>query len=411
MLGRRQFLVGGAAFAALSLPKAAALTTDRVPISPLAFGARGDGKTDDTRAVHEALDHAIGNRLPLDGGSAVFGISANIVMRRRSDPWIRSLRLRQLAPANDRKSLCFSACERIRIDSLQVDVGTHADTGYMNDSAGLWVEGGSGHNIRNVEAFGSGKNSLIFILGTTGSTYSNLLARDARYDAPAARDDVLQGIFMLKNVDCTLDRPKVSRLSGNASPAFPNRFTRGIVLGGNVRVRIVDASVSDVDQGIDVTGSDGNRDCLIIRASCHRCTTAGVKLANSAVGCKVIDSVAEHCGLMGFFASGPSGPHLPFKTQDCDFIRCTAIDAGYNGFHDSTPSSGFRIERNEYDPDYPKGIRLLECRAIDQQPIKTMEYGFLDHVEPKADTAPNRLIDCRSEGHIRSATFGPWTLG
>jgi len=277
----------------------------------------------------------------------------------------------------------------------------------MNESGGLWIDGGSDHDVRNVEVFGDGKNSLIAIWNTKKSSYTKLFVHDAAYDSPIATDDVLQGIFLLRNIDCILQSPSVSRLHGNANHRFPNRFTRGITLAGNVRVGIVDAAVGDVDQGVDITGSDGNRNCTVLRAHCIRCNSVGVKLANSAVSCRVMDSVTEDCGLVGFLASGPSEPGLRYKTQDCDFIRCTAFDIGYNGFADSAPHAGFRLERNRYDPDYPMGIRFIGCRSIDRQRVKTMEYGFYSHID-SGGTKPNQLIDCQSEGHIKTAISGRW---
>jgi hypothetical protein len=409
MLDRRDLLTGGIAVAALAVPGISQLERATAAVNPLSYGARGDGIADDTLAVRKALAFAFRNGLAVDGGTATFGVSDSIAVVGASAPSIKALRLRQLRPRPERKTLQFSQCNSISIESLRIDAGHSRNSGYMNTSGGLWIEGGSNHDVRNVEIFGNGKNSLVGIWNTTRSTYRDFLVHDAQYDAPTARDDLLQGIFMVNNTDCVLQSPAVSNLSGNANRKFPNRFTRGIVLGGNVRVSIVDAKVSDVDQGIDLTGSDGNRDCLVLRAHCLDCTGVGIKLANSAVRCRVMDSVAERCGLMGFLASGPAEAGLPYKTQDCDFVRCTALDSGSNGFSDSAPHAGFRVERNRYDRAYPMGIRLIRCQAIDRQAVRTMDYGFYADVDRSAASRPNQLIDCRSEGHIKGPRFGSWS--
>jgi hypothetical protein len=407
MFGRREFLIGAGALGVAAAQPSSRLSGRTRHVDPRAFGARGNGITDDTRAVNAAFSEAFDQGLPVDGGAALFAVREDLRISGAAKPWIRSLRLRQLSPSDDRKTLYFHNCEAIRIDRLQVDVGTSRATGYMNESGGLWIDGGSDHDVRNVEVFGDGKNSLIAIWNTSKSSYASLSAHDAAYDSPVTKDDVLQGIFLLQNIDCILQSPRVSNLHGNASSRFPNRFTRGIALGGNLRVRILDAEVGDVDQGIDITGSNGNRQCAVLRAHCVRCNAVGVKLANSAVGCRVMDSVAERCGLVGFLASGPSEAGLRYKTEDCDFIRCTALDIGYNGFADSAPHAGFRVERNRYDPDYPRGVRFIGCRSIDRQRIKTMEYGFYSHVD-LVGTKPNQLINCHSEGHSRAPTLGRW---
>ena len=109
--------------------------------------------------------------------------------------------------------------------------------------------------------------------------------------------------------------------------------------------------------------------------------------------------------MYGFMASGPSEPSLPFKTQDCDFVDCTSIDAGYNRISFPDPS-GFIVRRGDYDLDFPKGIRFIRCRAIDRQASKTMKYGFYSDVP--AGAKPNRLLDCTSAGHARAAREGAW---
>jgi hypothetical protein len=344
----------------------------------------------------------------VDGGDAQFAVNGDVTVSGRTGLWIKSLRLRQLSPADDRKTLHFLGCDRIRIDGLQINVGSSKTVGYFDQSGGLWIDGGADHRVSNVEVFGNGKNSLISIWNTSRSKYANLHSHNAEYALRLAKDDVLQGIFLCRNTDCIVQSPIVSSLSGNASSRFPTRYTRGIAACGNTNVSIIEARVSDVDQGIDLTGSDGNRGCRILRAHCFQCNSVGVKLANSAVGCTVADTIAERCGLMGFLASGPAEPDLPYKTQSCDFIRCTSLDPGYNAFADSAPHAGFRVERNRFDPEFPMGIRLIQCRALDRQTQRTMEYGFYEDVELAAGGPPNQLIDCTSSGHLRAMKRGGW---
>jgi hypothetical protein len=411
-LARRDLLLGGVAAGAgaLAVPLTKNLPRDRA-VDPRAFGASGDGVTDDTTALKSAIAYAVEHDLPVEGGSSQFAVRGNIVVEARSKPWIKSLRLKQLAPSNDRKTLFFNDCERIRIDHLEIDVGNSTVTGYFNESGGLWIDGGSGHDVRNVDAFGHGKNSLISIWNTTRSSFRNLRARDATYDARSAKDDVLQGIFLCRNEGLHIQSPIVANLGGNADLRFPNRYTRGIVGCGNRELTISDAQVTNVDQGIDLTGSDGNRNCSVLRARCVECTSVGIKLANSAVDCRVEDCVAERCGLMGFLASGPAEPGLKFKTSNCDFIRCTAYDPGFNGFADSAPHAGFRVERNRADWEYPMAIRFIECHAIDRQQRKTMEYGFYEDVRSHGDSKriPNQLINCTSSGHRSGVKNSGWS--
>lgn len=411
MVDRREFLLGGLAagglgVAALQIPR----SIEQRSVSPLHHGAVGDGKADDIEAVREALSHAFRSGVPVDGGDRVFAVGGDISIVEAASPWIRSLRLKQLIPQMDGKTLNFKGCESILVERLTIDRGSNKTIGLMDSAGGLWIEGGSNHRVSNVEISGHGKANGIVLWGTQKSIYDHLLVRDMGFDDAAAADDVMQGIWMVRNADCVLRNPRVSNLFGNARYAgaeFPNLRTRGIALGGNVRVEIIEPHIRHVDQGIDFTGSDGNRQCMVRGGYSYECASVGVKLANTAVGCRVIGHTVERAGMYGFLASGPSEKDLRYKTQECDFVDCTALDIGFNGISHPTPA-GFEILKGDYDIDHPKGIRFIRCRAIDRQPRKTMKYGFFSNVANDAASSPNRLVDCSSQGHIIEGRSGAW---
>jgi len=414
MLGRREFLIsalGASAAGAVALKSGAVRTSGGSAVDPRSHGARGNGASNDLEALNRAFAEALRSGRPIDGGNAVFAVAGALRLTRALAPWIRSLRLRQIAPANGLSTLHFEKCQAIQIDGLEIDLGRSPRTGDMNSTFGLWIEGGSNHKVRNVEAFGDGKNSLIAIWATSGSRYENLVVRDAHFDDAAATDDVMQSIWLYGNRDCILHNPVVSDLTGNASYVgrrFANLRTRGIALSKNSRVTIIEPKIRNVDQGIDVTGSDGNLQCVINGGHSSDCGSVGVKFANSAVGCKAVGHVAQRCGMYGFMASGPAEANLPFKTQDCTFLDCTSLDTGYN--HISFPApSGFIIRRGDYDLDFPKRIRFVRCRAIDRQKVRTMKFGFYSEVP--ATLRPedgNELVGCTSEGHARASRSGAW---
>jgi hypothetical protein len=409
MLARREFLAGGTAFAGLAAACRARTAGTLPGIDPLAYRARGDGATDDTRAVREALAHAIAAGAPLDGGDRLFAVSGDVSVHGVYGPYIRALRLRQLSPAQDRKTLFFDNCNAIRIDSLQILVGDAKGAGHMNRSGGLWIDGGSGHDVRGVDVSGHGKNSLIAIWNTRKSTYSGLHVHDAQYDDASARDDVLQGIFMVRNTDCLLKSPLVSHLGGNANSRFPYRFTRGIALSGNLRVTVADAAVANVDQGIDWSGTDGNTDCRTVGGKAYQCTTVGLKHGDSAVGCRASGVTAQRCGTHGFLLAAGGDPDARQKTSFVDLVDCTAIDIGALHVDFSDSRFGFSVEGKAREPHFPQGCRLIRCRAIDTQRVKTMLYGFYDNITyDPASTKANQLIDCSSEGYIKAARHGDW---
>lgn len=414
ILGRRELLFGGlgsAAVGAFALQSRALVPFTQTSVDPESFGAIGDGQTDDLPALMAAFAEAGRSGQPVDGGDRIFGLRGSLHIKAASRPQLRSLRLRQLAPANGVSTLHFEDCMGVDIDRLEIDAGQSRRSGDANSTFGLWIEGGVNHDINNVVVHGHGKYSLIGIWNTAASSYTNLTARDAAFDDPAAADDVLQGIWLYRNRNCVLRDATVMNLTGNASYVgrrFANLRSRGIVLGGNQRVAILNPTVRNVDQGIDLTGSDGNLRCVIEGGESSECGSVGVKFANSAVDCRVSRHIATRCGMYGFMASGPAEANLPHKTQDCDFIDCTSIDVGFNRIAFPDPS-GFIIRRGDYDLDYPQGIRFIRCRAVDRQPAKTMKYGFFSDVP--SGRKSNRLIECTSEGHGRAAQAGAWSNG
>jgi hypothetical protein len=283
----------------------------------------------------------------------------------------------------------------------------------MNDSGGLWIDGGSGHRSPQCRCSGHGKNSLFAVWNTRDSLYANVHVHDVAFDDRRAGDDVVQGMWLSGNVNCTFQAPVAADMTGNASfrgKAFPNLRTRGIALGGNRGCTVIDALVQNVDQGIDFTGSDGNVDCSVVRGRAFQCTSVGLKFANSAVNCRAAGFTAERCGAQGYLISGPSGI-LPHSTADIELSDCIALDTGYN--HLPTGTAGFMIQAGAGATGalvyYPRGVRLIRCSAIDSQAEKTMEYGYYSNVVGRSGSGPpNLMTDCRSSGHKVAARHGSW---
>ena len=413
MLTRRLLLQAGLGVVGAGLVSRS--STSSAAVDPKQFGAVGDGAADDAGAVLAAMRLAFERGLPLDGGNTLFGIRGDLRFARLQHPWIRSLRLRQLSPSNARKSLHLVNCESIRIDRLDIDVGRSRAVGYMNESGGLWIDGGSRHRVANVDVSGHGKNSLIAVWNTRDSLYTGLHVHDVAFDDRNARDDVVQGIWLNANTNCTLQNAVVADLGGNASfrgKAFAQLRTRGIALGGNRACTVIDPLVQNVDQGIDFTGSDGNVGCSVIRGRAFQCTSVGLKFANSAEDCRATGFTAERCGAQGFMVSGPSEV-LPHFTAGIELSDCVALDSGYNHF--PTATAGFMIQAGAGAKGplvhYPRGIRLVRCSAIDRQADKTMDYGFYSNVvAASGSTPPNMMMDCRSSGHRREARHGSWLV-
>lgn len=380
-------------------------------VSPRDFGATGDGVADDTTAVTAALTYAFANSLAVDGGNGQYAVNGNLSFTGAVRPFIRRLRLKQTNPATGRITLRLFNCDQVRIDSLHIDVGSSQTLGEMNGTLGLLIDGGSRHTIRNVTATGNGKLSYVGFWNCTDSLFDNVKVHDGLFNDAAAVDDVVQGIWLNTCTNCTLAHPKVHSLTGNAKypagvgPTYAELRTRGIVLNGCVGVTIVAPSLRNVDQGIDVTGSAGNRKIVILGGRSYEMASVGVKLANSAVDCRVIGHIAEKCGFHAFLASGPAEAGLTYKTMDCDFLGCEAINTGWNGIA-FADKSGFMIRAGDFDADFPKGIRFINCVSKDDQGVPTTKYGFYNEGIAYSAGKPNEVINGRSIGHTNNAEAG-----
>lgn len=358
---------------------------DRSGVSPLDFGAAGDGRTNDLKAVTAAISHALDNGYPLDGGEVEYGVAGDISIAGRREPHIASLRLKQLAPANGRNTLAFANCEQIRIDSLAIDVGSSRSLGNMDNTTGLQVRGGSGHRIRDVTVTGDGKITYVRFWLCTDGVFENIYVHDGRFEDQEmdphgfrVPDDVVQGIHLSDCTNCSLVNPVVRNLTGNATYfntamaiiPYANFRTRGIAGGGNTRCTISNPQVSNVEQGMDFSGSGsfwGNDTVQIIGGNSHDCGSVGVKFANAAHRCEVIGHTVENAGMMGFLIAGYS---RTIRNFDCQLIGCTSINPGYNDVQFDTDrealaQSGFYVM--EESTGGSEGATLVACRAIDKQ--------------------------------------------
>lgn len=398
---RREFIkTGGSAVLAASLPIATQGATAaparrktslaRYPyegVSPSNFGAVGDGAADDLKAVIAAIGFAFDKGYPVNGGDLEYAVAGDISVSKRLRPHIIALRLKQIAPANGRNTLRFTDCEQIRIDRLEIDVGGSKGVGNMDHTTGLQVRGGSGHEISDVTVTGNGKLTYVRFWSCADSRFVNIRVHDGMFEDfemdPAGfrvPDDVVQGIHLADCVNCELVDPIVENLTGNATyfntakqvKAFPSMRTRGICGGGNVSCIISNPRVSNVEQGMDFSGSGsgwGNRALQINGGHTIDCGSAGVKLSGAAMDCRVSNHIAERCGMMGFLVNG-SPEEEGYRAFDNVFDDCTAIDPGYNDIHFDTDTEpfahcGWHLNANGFR-GVINGTRINDCKAIDQ---------------------------------------------
>ena len=192
------------------------------------FGARGDGRTDDTSALKRALEAS--NRYCLDGGGRSYRVTGTL--RAAKDLCLRNLTLVQAALPMNAGAYVLRRCPsvqdpsaaidcgdppvpaaqfgrlwdslsirtllirpggskplRVSLDHVKVDRGSHPEGGSRADSAGIWLDGADRVDFRNVEITGAGKGYGLSISNARNVSLTNLWVHDLvwapyRGDAP-----------------------------------------------------------------------------------------------------------------------------------------------------------------------------------------------------------------------------------
>ena len=377
-------------------------------IDPSAYGAIGDGIVSDNAAVLSAITAGIAANKPVNGLGKTYAITGNLTLV--SDAWLENITFKQLTPAAGTvRTLTSAGGSNIKLVNVTVSRNGSGANGSLGSDAGIWVEGGSGHYFEDVEVYGDDVGSGFVAWGASGFDVVRLHVHDINYALGSdPGDDRVQGFWFNNCADFRVVSPRVHDLGGNYGAGQTTKWNRSAFSGCD-NFDLVDAQVSDVDQGIDLTGSVGNTNFRILGGCAKDCFSAGWKFANSAKGGVVTGATSERCDLYGFFVSGPAEAALPIKSGDITFINCTAFDTGSAGnWTGGIRPAGFAIEVNDFDVAIsPLGVRFIDCIAHDRQAVPTMKYGFVNEVaRPSDGQRLNQCIDCVSIGHTTSAFSG-----
>lgn len=392
-------------------------------VCPVDFGAVGDGITNDKTALLAAF--ATGKIV--DGGGLTYGINGS--MQPTAFAGLRNATLKQLAPDTtlDCTTLYVYNLSNFFIQNVTIDRG-NVPTAPLYDSnpnsglnylSGLRISGVDTNNtvtgfiLDNVEVTGDGPGSMIRIDYAERFRASNIWIHDANArKTPEATDDILQGLYFNECSGFTATNCLVYKLYNYYSGAYTNKWTRGIVGGGNRVFSLSNSASIRVDQCFDFTGSAGNRDFDISNCTADLGGAVGFKFANSAYNGQVTGCVAKRCGYVSFMVSGPTEVANP-TPQKLDFVGCRAIDTGFVSSYNWATRIAFALLRaggaiNDYAPN---GVRFIGCTATDTQSPARTQTGFYSEVYLTEYPATgyntaiaNQIIDCSADSTMTFAT-------
>jgi len=411
---------GASSLAALAAPNGSSLigyisaypgavaTTDqeklREMVSPLDFGAVGDGSADDRANLLLALSSG----RVVDGAGKTYGISGNLELPINFKGLINCT-LKQLTPTgSDRRTIYASGCSDFVIGKVIIDRNGNTSGGSIGDDAGIYLANCTNFYTYQCEAFGGGAGSGITYQSC--SNFEDHLSRvhDIKYiTGSVPSDDVINGFWYNNCHDFTSVSSNVYDCGAVVAGIFTKKRSRGVAVSGCYNFNFYSPNAARVDQGHDITGSVGNHDFSITGGISTDCYSYGFKAANSAYRGRYINCTSVGAR-MNFVVSGQTSLSDP-KPRDIEYVNCISVDAGKNSNDFGIPAHGFRIESNgAVDPTYPRGVIYSGCIAVDTQGTPTMDYGFVSDVVTGNDPADiNRIVNnCRASGFISAATSG-----
>jgi hypothetical protein len=381
------------------------------------YGALGDGTTDDTEAIEDALAAAASAGVgPVVGGGKTYGVSGTITLP--ANTWLQDIKFKQLTPGSlSLRTLYATGVDNIRLVRVTVDRNGDGSGGALdNEDCTIKVVGGEGHYFEDVEVFGDDLGTGFAVWEASSFDVVRLHVHDMNYDLDEApEDDGIRGFWFSNCSDFRLTAPRVHDLGGNYGSGFTWRFTQNVI-GGCDDFTVTDLHIARVGEGFDLSGSVGNQDFHVIGGEITDTYASGMKLTGTARDAVITDVTCRRCDLYGFYIAGP-GEVVPFDFGDVKFVNCIARDVGNVGFWADANfrPSGFFIESGELETDQPLGIKFINCHAVDRQTVAKMKYGFVNtspggvvdgEVAAPDDGRDNEVIDCTSIRHTVGAFFG-----
>lgn len=376
------------------------------------FGAVGNGTTDDTAAINAALAAGV----PLTGSKRTYAVTGKISLLSGND--IEDIEFKQLAPGASLNVITLeaNAVDNVRVVRVKVNrngdgtngglLNASGDNGALNSAFGMSFVSCTNSRFEDLEVYGndSGTGIVFRQIGETSSIIRPYV-HDMAWARTVAEDDQVQGIWFDRCTRCPVEAPRAINLTGTLNGVASRRFTRGIVSGASVGLTIIAPYVEKTDQGVDITGGSGgpNREVTVRDGVARDVWTWGFKLANTARRCNMVMCRTYDCGV-GFVASANSTLSNTITTDRSNFIDCVAYNTGSNG-QTVVSIAGFRVLESAATPaGRATNIRFVRCRAIDEQAVKTMPYGFASELTD-ISVAP-MLLDCESIGHTLGKQLG-----
>lgn len=262
------------------------------------FGAKGDGATNDNTAITAAMTAASSAGVILSGiPGKIYGVSGQVTVPGKL--LLQDLYLKQLTPASSTslRTLLSSGHSGHRWKRVKVDINGDGTYGSIEDYRGISIASGSDMILEDLEVFGNNILSAIVVNGCTDVRLVRPYVHDIAYVLGSdPGDDRINGIRIIGGKNVSIVDKVVRDITGNYGSGSLRRYTRGVIVsGGTEGLNIRGGRIENVDQGIDVTGSDGAVAFMIEGVLVKKPNSWGIKVANSpkrgkVTGCHVVEA-------------------------------------------------------------------------------------------------------------------------
>lgn len=349
------------------------------------FGISGPN-TDNLTKLNSAAAAAATAGIPLIGRPLeYFGVAGNFSLPDNLE--IRNINLKQLAlSASVRTIVKIGGAGNITIRNCKVNRNGTADaldpqTG--TDAAGVWLQNFTGLNIDGLEVFGDGQGTGVYLNNIVANgKWENIYIHDMTWwSAVTPTTEKLAGMGVLDSSRFQLKNWKIENIYSKEGINPARRFqTDGLDVGGTngcSRFTICHGYIANVGEGLDVTGSGGNRDFKIFDIEAEDCGSASFKFANGNNSGEIHGLTAIRSGLCGIGIVG-TGALITQPVGNFFIHHCFIYDTGANPeiTGGAITYDGIQLQEATTQTNAPFNTILSDLFIIDRQTVKTMNYGI-----------------------------------